>query len=547
MKKTLLIAPIALALAASSVVVNAQTIVMKKQVPVTPVSTTPITSQPEGELVDNVRRDGFSMFNSTFGTDSIRHTFSTGKYIKGKDGNVYVYSPFFKKHTRSYLKLEPFKGDTLVAHTPQAIYEDYYEEVVDYATRLELVSNSQGSEYEVVADKNGKAKTDIFFTLKGDTLKQVSEGIDPISNLPRVVLGYTEENGAWKWYAESEMIFFPMKEQKTLLDATIDKEKDLEKFEISYISDNNAALSFLVNGVIKGNEVFIHNPYHQDEEHWIKGTIEGNKATFKQQYLGADTRRLSHVFFAPATFTKKADSQTGEESSVYSLTQEIVFNYDAATQTFEAPQNMAFLINSGNVKPSIIASYDVPKVSKYVDKAATPKAVVIKEASPYEDPVGGAVHFVIESKDVNGEYILPQKLFYRIYLNHSNTPMVFKKDKYVRLKADITDMMSIATNYRDIEINGNGRIVWIYEPNFTSVGVQTVYKGGGEERVSDIVWFELNNSSTTGIGALEQSNNVLSVKFFNLQGQQVESPQRGTFIKETTLKNGTKKVSKIVF
>lgn len=543
MTKNLLTIPLMLLLSISNPL-HAATTKVQKDIVVKPTTSTPITTAPKGTTFESQRRDGFSMFNTTFGTDSIHHTFSVGKYIKGDDGCLYIYSPFFKKPTRSYLKLDPYKDNIYVAHTPQAIYEDYYEETTDYATRLELVMTDNGPEYTVATDKNGTPKTDLFFELNGEELKQVDEGKDAATHLPKVVLGYTEENGAWKWYAESEMIFQPLKDEKTTLPSTIDPKKDMEQFILSYMGEKNDAQSILIEGTIKNNEIFIHNPYHRDEEQWIKGTIVGRTVSFKPQYMGIDSRRMTHVYFQPASFYKTPDSKTGEEYSVYRLRTELIFDYDTETQTLTALDKSAFLINGGNLRPAYMAAYDIPTIKKYQDKAATPKAPVIKEATPYSDPIGGSVNFTIEAKDINGEYILPQKLFYRIYLNHSDKPMVFKKDKYRKLKEDITDMMSFATNYVDIEINGNNRIVWIYEPDYKSIGVQTVYKGGKEVKTSDIIWYELES---TGIISHESVKEVIRTQYFNMMGLEVQKPQHGTFIKKVTYRDGTQSTQKIVF
>lgn len=56
---------------------------------------------------------------------------------------------------------------------------------------------------------------------------------------------------------------------------------------------------------------------------------------------------------------------------------------------------------------------------------------------------------------------------------------------------------------------------------YTRVGVQTIYKGGGESRASEITW-----STPTGINNIT-ANDVNSDAIYNLQGVRLKTPQKG--------------------
>lgn len=120
MKKTLL----GLGILAVSLSASAQN---RKSAIEWPSYSTIISEQPEGENITDVIGKNFAY---TYEQNQMmrQQTYNgVASYVKGTDGNIYIYNPVPGYRAGSYLKLEPTSDGRYVAHTPQAIgYDSYY-------------------------------------------------------------------------------------------------------------------------------------------------------------------------------------------------------------------------------------------------------------------------------------------------------------------------------------------------------------------------------------------------------------------------------------
>ena len=93
-----------------------------------PSYSTIISEQPEGENITDVIGKNFAY---TYEQNQMmrQQTYNgVASYVKGTDGNIYIYNPVPGYRAGSYLKLEPTSDGRYVAHTPQAIdYERIME------------------------------------------------------------------------------------------------------------------------------------------------------------------------------------------------------------------------------------------------------------------------------------------------------------------------------------------------------------------------------------------------------------------------------------
>ena len=86
---------------------------------------------------------------------------------------------------------------------------------------------------------------------------------------------------------------------------------------------------------------------------------------------------------------------------------EIVFNYDKNTKQLTSKPNSLMLINEGGEDIVAWAAYGEPTIKAYDMTLRKPAAPAIQEVSPYDESDGMSVKFTIETKDVNGKYIMP--------------------------------------------------------------------------------------------------------------------------------------------
>ena len=134
-------------------------------------------------------------------------------------------------------------------------------------------------------------------------------------------------------------------------------------------------------------------------------------------------------------------------------------------------------------------------MAKFIEVAATPaapSAVGLFEGgwSYYLAGYGwGDLEFAITPADVDGNYILPEKLSYQIYtkVNGEVTPLALSWNDYVYQQEPT--MVEIPFGYNDgWDIAANYLYYYIIGPE--AYGIQTIYRGAGEEKRSEIVWAE---------------------------------------------------------
>ena len=253
-----------------------------------------------------------------------------------------------------------------------------------------------------------------------------------------------------------------------------------------------------------GNDVYVQGIDANLPENWIKGTIDGNKVTFKNgQYVGGDEVAGSHQYLMSATAEQKYDSTWDEYYTEYTLSDaDITFDYDAATKTL-SNSNM-FLLNGGKTEVNYLYVFDKAVIAPFTEVAATPAAPVVELTENgfdyYSYGYGwGAIYFDLKTSDVNGNYTLPEKTSYKLWVkvNGEVKPLSLSYYDYIYQQVEtINEIPYDYTDGRDIGNSGSNKYVYYYVVGPEAYGVQTIYRGGGEEHASEITWAEV-----TGLGA----------------------------------------------
>jgi hypothetical protein len=87
------------------------------------------------------------------------------------------------------------------------------------------------------------------------------------------------------------------------------------------------------------------------------------------------------------------------------------------------------------------------------------------------------------------------------------------------------------------------------------VGIQSIYRGAGVERRSNIVYFDLAtsqivtepwNDETVGIAPAQTSTDVKAVSYYDATGRRVNADAKGLIIKSVTLSDGTLQNIKVI-
>ena len=93
------------------------------------------------------------------------------------------------------------------------------------------------------------------------------------------------------------------------------------------------------------------------------------------------------------------------------------------------------------------------------------------------------------------------------------------------------DQTVIPYNFNDdMNILSGGQLVVVYfiGPDVQRIGVQSIYKGGGESNLSEIGWYDLK---TTGVTSIVADDNR-AVEYYDLKGRRVDAAKltRGIYV-----------------
>lgn len=442
-----------------------------------------IYEQPEGTKTV-YSRNGYAYASSWLGTYPTEVSAAVGAVVFGADNKVYF------KNLISQLGINTWvvglvSGNKITISLPQTVYdsgEGYCCEVakMTYKNKGYVRAANQ------TVTLNYDATTGAISTLKGSDLESGDEIIG---------LSY-DDDLTWAGYGDWNISF------EKVTDALVEAPAGLTTETYSLVA--NGYFGSLVNVGFDGNDVYVQGIDKNLPENWVKGTINGNKVTFKNgQYVGADEVANSHQYLCSAIGEEKYDDYYEEFYTEYTLGDaDITFDYNATTKTLS--DGSLFLLNAGKTDVDYLVAFDKAVLAPFTEVAVTPAApeVTLTELGYeyYDSGYGwGSIDFALKTSDVNGNYTLPEKTSYKLWVkvNGEEKPLKLSWYDYQYQEEEIMD--EIPFDYSDdwdIGNAGTDKYVYYYVVGPEAYGVQTIYRGGGEERVSEISWVNVE-----GIGA----------------------------------------------
>ena len=297
-------------------------------------------------------------------------------------------------------------------------------------------------------------------------------------------------------------------------------------------------------GFYGDNEVYIQGLSTYIEDAWVKGTLEEGVLTIPQTYLGEyEGWGTEDLYFSETEFIY--DAEAGKFTCEAGFT-----TYDDAGYPYDEVSNVV--------------------LTKQVEKAVAPADPSVKnfvligvdEDNNTTDADGNPIFFAypwmaldIPVVDVDGDPLLQDKLSYVIYIVDKDgiqKELTLTTDLYYYLEEDMTEIPYTFSDSYDIFTGGNP-LYLEQDPEeiitWQKIGVQSIYRGLGEEHRSNIGWFDIvgylaENNITVGIRNIAADNQ--EAVYFDLQGRMVTATQKGMVIKQTRNANGTVKTVKVV-
>lgn len=366
----------------------------------------------------------------------------------------------------------------------------------------------------------------ITFTIRGNDLILNDTSADPDNNIfDGIGLVYTSPYaGEWSYYLDYGTVL-------TYKDVSaVTPPDDLRPVTYSMEYENSG---HLVGVGFDGDDVYVQGVSQSYiPQAWMKGKIEGDHITFPLQYGGSLSTYL--LYFCGADEEYKL-TDTGYYDWVYSWTDgSTTFDYDADTGSFKTSQ--ALLVNNSDEGIDRAEKYHAPLFRPFVEQPATPADPSISGfIDMYFEMTGfNIVMLNVPLKDTEGRFLDPSKVSYQLFFD-DDEPFTLYPDEYRYLTEPIDEIPYLFTSSEMYEAFNRSYIyekayaIYLYETGFDRFGVQTIYRGGGEERRSNIGYMYFN-----GVGIKETADRESSEsKSFDLLGRPVSNAHRGLVITRT--------------
>ncbi len=497
-----------------------------------------IVAQPEGKLHANLYFSGESFVDMMGYEAQLPFDGIWGKIVEAPDNKtIYINNPIGAYYSDAWIKGERTTGDTIEVKLPQQFVHEEYDGMSTDAWLYKLVP--------VKVEQDGETYT----TFKPDSTSQTVKYVWRNDSIVLVnttqdskLLGMCTEAG--EWYGYGDYI-----QQYTVFDQQPVAPKDETKatqMSITYY-DSGQMYGRVKKAVREGNDIYIAGLNENIPSGWAKGTISGNKATFSgHQYMGLDTVTASYAFFEPVSHNMVWDSEIGDSIENLTLADAITFAYDADKGTLST--DSTFVANQGYKMFNQVFTYDGATIEPWTEKAATPLAVDASTMSymPFSEEYGyGLLAFAPSEFDADGYILDANKLYYSIYLD--DDVLTIDPDDYTLFPYETTEIPFTYSDMLDFVNYAGMWQVYTFVTGIDRIGVQMIYKGGGEVRKSAITYISATDEDLSAVNNVAQTGKVAGVTYTDLSGRRVSRPGKGLFIQTTRLADGTITTSKRLF
>lgn len=497
-----------------------------------------IDAQPEGKLHANLYFSGESFVDMMGYEAQLPFDGIWGKIVEAPDNKtIYINNPIGAYYSDAWIKGERTTGDTIEVKLPQQFVHEEHDGMSTDAWLYKLVP--------VKVEQDGETYT----TFKPDSTSQTVKYVWRNDSIVLVnttqdskLLGMCTEAG--EWYGYGDYI-----QQYTVFDQQPIAPKDETKatqMSITYY-DSGQMYGRVKKAVREGNDIYIAGLNENLPSGWAKGTISGNKATFSgHQYMGLDTVTASYAFFEPVSHSMVWDSEIGDSIESLTLADAITFDYDADKGTLST--DSTFVANQGYKMFNQVFTYDGATLEPWTEKAATPLAVDASTMSymPFSEEYGyGLLAFAPSEFDADGYILDANKLYYSIYLD--DDVLTIDPDDYTLFPYETTEIPFTYSDMLDFVNYAGMWQVYTFVTGIDRIGVQMIYKGGGEVRKSAITYISATDEDPSAVSNVAQTGKVAGVTYTDLSGRRVSRPGKGLFIQTTRLADGTITTSKCLF
>ncbi len=291
----------------------------------------------------------------------------------------------------------------------------------------------------------------------------------------------------------------------------------------------------LVKVVKDGNDIYIEGLAPALPDVWLKGEYvnDGNQIEFKSgQFMGAS--QYVH-FFSAAHPNPNASIDNPNEPNWLKDDKLICDVRPDGTFEFRTDRYLTITI-AGDV------SYDVkPRVlARYSEAGGKPAKPVITDFVWMEVDF---LAFVQPTLDVDGIYLNPENLSWRMY--YDDVLFTFENWEYYNLPENMSEIpYGYDDNWDFLFYTDIGeQMVAIYNSGYRNIGIESVYRFGDKEYVSDRAYY---GDAPSGIDNNEAAEKTpVESTYYDLAGRKVSTPSAGIYLRTDRYNDGSVKTRKV--
>lgn len=510
-------------------------------------ATTPVEIMydiPEGQLTK------YSRFGGSYYTfyGYILEGRQEGKQIDivtAPDGKtIYMMNPISQGATEPGAWIKGYKDDDGRIHMPLGQYTyqdpDTGTAMETAVLRLTVSGDPLSPILNFVYDSSF---TEVTFSVSADG----SLTLDPLSDeiiyegYPSACYGLIyDDDLTWTGYGDYDTRYVPFTSDVTTIPAHLTP----SKWAYMY-NDGTNDLAEDVMVALDGDRIYVAGLNHNNPSAAIVGNIADGRVTFESdQYVG-NSEYDRFLYFVGATYT---NNEAYDEEFDYHYTYRtyeyqptLVFDYDAAASRLTTSGDVCLLINQGIGSTGQFAPVSVglqPEFVGFEEHAATPASPSVLDYGVYYDDYGYDVaEFFVPTKDVDGNYITTDKLYYIVWtrLRAETLPLVLDPDIYEGLDRTITEIpynLTVTNTSGWSSVISGGKRVMLFETGYDDIGIQSVYYGAGVRATSPIIWWSGTDSddSIHSITLSENTREHFKLPTYNISGQRLSRAARGLSI-----------------
>lgn len=349
-----------------------------------------------------------------------------------------------------------------------------------------------------------------------------------------LMLGYSTQvyNPVWSGFGIENMTYEKLPAQVRLPQGAIP-----ESYAIAH-GDYWAPLNGdFMSALWSGNEFYFGN-WDNMPDMWAKATK--NKLTVSLesgQFLGIHPVYKKLMMLYCGEFYN--DTVEGQPVQGIRRLPSVEFNYNPISKKLTPKvENTGFYIVSRG-----ITSYGSPTIFPQArDLALVPGNPVITGIIPYEGTgLKGQCCMMYSLRSTTGQVLDKKALYMRAF--QDGQQIVFEPELWTSLSESMTEIPFGYDSPGSFDfMSSYCNTYWRYfNASAETLGVQSVYKAGGQVNVSDIITSKIHNA----VGGVIDDDPV-AVDYYNMEGMRVNPDCKGILIRRTTYADGKVRVSKTI-